>query len=140
CVQLLYVRDGRILGSRSYFPKLHLDETEADVLEAFLVQHYLGGGEGEIPGELLVSHELAEAAVVEEAFAAARGRKVSIAHRCRGSRAKWLELAMNTAEQNLLSRIASKQTQLQRFEALQEALQLDAMPERLECFDISHSS
>ncbi len=141
CVQLLYVRDGRILGSRSYFPRVHLDETEADVLEAFLVQHYLGGSnEQEIPRELLLSHELPGTDVVEAAFAEARGRKVAITTRCRGTRAKWQQLAATTAEQNLLSRIASKQTQLQRFEALQEALGLDAMPERLECFDISHSS
>ncbi len=141
CVQLLYVRDGRILGSRSYFPRVHLDETEADVLEAFLVQHYLGASnEQEIPRELLLSHELPGTEVVEAAFAEARGRKVAITTRCRGTRARWQALAATTAEQNLLSRIASKQTQLQRFEALQEALGLDAMPERLECFDISHSS
>ncbi len=141
CVQLLYVRDGRILGSRSYFPRVHLDETEADVLEAFLVQHYLGGNnEQEIPRELLLSHEPPGSDVVEAAFAEARGRRVTITTRCRGTRARWQQLAATTAEQNLLSRIASKQTQLQRFEALQEALGLDAMPERLECFDISHSS
>jgi excinuclease ABC subunit C len=140
CIQLLYVRDGRILGSRSYFPRVHLDESEADVLEAFLVQHYLGGqNEQEIPRELLLSHELPGSAIVEAAFAEARGRKVAITTRCRGTRAKWQQLAASTAEQNLLSRIASKQTQLQRFEQLQEALGLDAMPERLECFDISHS-
>lgn len=140
CVQLLYVRGGRILGSRSYFPKRHFEEGAADVLEAFITQHYLGGiGSQDIPAELLVNVELPGNDALEEAIATARGRKVTISHRLRGNRAKWLQLALTTAQQNLASRIANKQTQFQRFEALQEALNLAEMPERLECFDISHS-
>jgi excinuclease ABC subunit C len=146
CVQMLYVRNGRILGSRSYFPALHLDEVDADVLDAFLAQHYLGGigvtgaSGQEIPGEILVNAELDDRSALEEAIATVRGRKVTITTRVRANRAKWLELAVTTARQNLATRIANKQTQAQRFEALQEALQLDELPGRLECFDISHSS
>jgi len=146
CVQLLYVRGGRILGSRSYFPTLHLDELEADVVDAFLAQHYLSNigitaaSGQEIPAEILVNAELEDQAALEEAIASVRGRKVAITTRVRGNRAKWLELAVTTAQQNLATRIANKQTQAQRFEALQEALGLDELPERLECFDISHSS
>lgn len=157
CVQLLYVRGGRILGSRSYFPGLHLDETEVDVLEAFIAQHYLvgdslgsngvigsSGVEGiagqDVPVEILASAELTDQSVLEEAIASARGRKVQITHRVRGNRAKWLELALTTAQQNLATRIATRQTQSQRFDALQAALELDELPARLECFDISHSS
>jgi len=140
CVQLLYVRDGRILGSRSYFPNCHLDEEIADVLEAFIVQHYLGGlGAHDIPSELLINVALADSSAVEDAIGVARGRKVHITHNPRGNRAKWVQLALSTAQQNLQSRIANKQTQYQRFEALQAALHLDELPQRLECFDISHS-
>ncbi|HEY3697884.1 MAG TPA: excinuclease ABC subunit UvrC [Spongiibacteraceae bacterium] len=140
CVQVLYVRDGRILGSRSYFPSSHLDEDSADVLEAFIAQHYLSGlGSQDIPRELLVNAELPNREILEEAIGIARGRKTQIGHNPRGNRAKWLQLAVMTAQQNLQSRLANKQTQYQRFEALQEALQLDELPERLECFDISHS-
>ena len=146
CVQILYVREGRVLGSRSYFPSSHLDENEADVLEAFIAQHYLSGlgpqmfnNNGDIPRELLVSAELPNREMLEEAIGLARGRKTQIGHNPRSNRAKWLQLAAITAEQNLQSRITNKQTQYQRFEALQEALKLDEVPERLECFDISHS-
>jgi excinuclease ABC subunit C len=55
-------------------------------------------------------------------------------------RSKWLELALRTAEQNLSAKLASKKTQEQRFESLRETLELDQTPQRLECFDISHSS
>src|SRR6185295_17882942 len=75
----------------------------------------------------------------EDAIGVARGRKVHITHNPRGNRAKWVQLALSTAQQNLQSRIANKQTQYQRFEALQAALHLDELPQRLECFDISHS-
>jgi excinuclease ABC subunit C len=140
CVQLLYVRAGRMLGSRSYFPHYHLDESAEDVLQAFIVQHYLDGvGSTDIPAEILTNVELADAPALEEVIGVARGRKLQIAHRVRGNRAKWLELAVTTAEQNLGSRIANRQTQYQRFEALQEALGLPELPTRLECFDISHS-
>jgi excinuclease ABC subunit C len=140
CVQVLYVREGRILGSRSYFPSSHLDEGVAEVLEAFIAQHYLRGlGSHDIPSELLVSAELPNKSTLEEAIGLARGRKTQIGRNPRGNRAKWLQLATITAEQNLQSRLANKQTQHQRFEALQEALKLEEVPERLECFDISHS-
>ncbi|MDX9874895.1 MAG: excinuclease ABC subunit UvrC [Spongiibacteraceae bacterium] len=140
CIQLLCVRDGRILGSRTYFPKLALEESESDVLEAFMVQHYIGNLAQELPGELLVNVELENCEALEQAMQSARGRKVTISHRLRGNRARWLALAVSTAEQNLISRLSSKQTQLQRFEALQTALDLPEVPQRLECFDISHSS
>ena len=58
----------------------------------------------------------------------------------RGFRAKWVELAQRTAEQNLAGKLASKKTLQQRFESLRETLELEQTPERLECFDISHSS
>src|SRR6185369_8600627 len=77
CVQLLYVRAGRILGSRSYFPRYHLDEGAEDVLQAFILQHYLDGiGSTDIPAELLANVELPDGAALEEVIGAARGRKV----------------------------------------------------------------
>jgi len=60
--------------------------------------------------------------------------------RSRGTRHQWLQLALRTAEQNLIGRLAERQNLLQRFEALREALNLAELPERLECFDISHIS
>lgn len=139
CVQLLYVRDGRVLGSRAFYPKLHLDEDDAQVLEAFIVQHYLGSEAHELPAEILISTALPDVDVVTAALSESRGRKVRISHRCRAARAKWLDLAITTAEQNLLGRLANRQTLSQRFEALQEALNLPELPQRLECFDISHT-
>ena len=68
------------------------------------------------------------------------GRKFEIRDSVRGFRAKWVELAQRTAEQNLTAKLASKKTIEQRFESLRETVGLEQTPQRLECFDISHSS
>ena len=139
CVQVLFVRGGRVLGSKSYFPKVFLDELEPQILEAFISQYYLVDGSREIPREIVVSHSIDVAAALEEALADRIGRRVSISHQVRSHRAKWLKLATETAKQNLNSYLANRQTVYQRFEALQDALDLPELPQRLECFDISHS-
>ena len=141
CVHMLYVRQGRILGSRSYYPKTPLAEEVSDLLEEFLPQLYLdGGGRPDLPKEILVNTQFEGAQVLTDALSQRIGRNIEIRDNVRGFRAKWLELAQRTAEQNLAGKLASKQTLQQRFESLRDTLGLESTPERLECFDISHSS
>ena len=141
CVHMLYVRQGRILGSRSYYPKIPLAEEVSDLLEEFLPQLYLdGGGRPDLPKEILVNTQFEGAQVLTDALSQRIGRNIEIRDSVRGFRAKWLELAQRTAEQNLAGKLASKQTLQQRFESLRDTLGLESTPERLECFDISHSS
>ena len=141
CVHMLYVRQGRILGSRSYYPKAALAEQPSDLLEEFLPQLYLdGGGRPDLPKEILVNAAFEGVEILIDALETAIGRKLEIKHNVRGFRAKWVELAQRTAEQNLAGKLASRQTLQQRFESLRHTLGLEALPERLECFDISHSS
>ena len=141
CVHMLYVRQGRILGSRSYYPKTPLAEEVSDLLEEFLPQLYLdGGGRPDLPKEILVNTQFEGAQLLTDALSQRIGRNIEIRDSVRGFRAKWLELAQRTAEQNLAGKLASKQTLQQRFESLRDTLGLESTPERLECFDISHSS
>ena len=141
CVHMLYVRQGRILGSRSYYPKTPLAEEVSDLLEEFLPQLYLdGGGRPDLPKEILVNTQFEGAQVLTDALSQRIGRNIEIRDSVRGFRAKWLELAQRTAEQNLAGKLASKQTLQQRFESLRDTLGLESTPARLECFDISHSS
>ena len=141
CVHMLYVRQGRILGSRSYYPKTPLAEEVDELLEEFLPQLYLnGGGRPDLPKEIIVNGEFDGSLALSEALSQKIGRNVEIKNNVRGFRAKWVELAQRTAEQNLTAKLASKQTLEQRFESLRETLELDETPQRLECFDISHSS
>lgn len=139
CVQVLFVRGARVLGSKTYYPPLKLDESAGDVLAAFIPQYYLGSSRA-IPGEIIVNAEPESVDVLSAALQSEAGRRVQVRSRVRDARARWLRLAVQTAETNLQSHLAGKQTTLARLQALQELLSLDEMPERMECFDISHSS
>ncbi len=141
CVLVMYIRGGRMLGNKTFFPRTRLEENESEVLAAFLPQFYLGGLAGrEIPPEIVVSQRVDEKLLLEEALTKAANRKVMLSDNVRSHRKKWIDLAITNAEQALGSHLANRNNLRQRFEALQEALSLDEMPGRLECFDISHSS
>jgi excinuclease ABC subunit C len=139
CVQVLFVRGARVLGSKTYFPPLKLEEGAAQVLAAFLPQYYLGGTRA-IPPEIIVNALPEESAVIAEALSVQAGRRVRLRSRVREARARWLQLALQTAETNLQSHLSGRQTTLARLQALQDLLALPELPARMECFDISHSS
>jgi excinuclease ABC subunit C len=137
---MLFVRQGRMLGSRSFYPKVKLAESNAEMLFEFVSQLYLTGGFGDLPREIIADISPEDATILSEAIEETLNRKVAIKTSVRTTRSRWLDLATRTAEQNLTSRLASRQTTLRRFESLRDALGLEQTPERLECFDISHSS
>ncbi|HMW30652.1 MAG TPA: excinuclease ABC subunit UvrC [Plasticicumulans sp.] len=136
CVQVFFFREGRSLGNKPFYPRMPEEQTPGQVLSAFLVQYYLNHPP---PAEILLSHEPDEAAVVAEALGERAGRKVQLSMRVRGERARWLEMANRNAALALAADIASRAGVRRRFEALQDALGLDAAIERMECFDISHT-
>ncbi len=141
CIHVLYIRHGRILGSRSFYPRSPLALTGSELLSEFIPQHYLKANlASEIPKEIAIGASLEEQTVLEQALQTAAGRKIAINAVSRGTRRKWIELATRTAEQNLTSKLAAASNTYQRYVKLQSTLGLDALPERLECFDISHSS
>ena len=136
CVQVFFIRAGRNLGNKAFFPQVPDAAGRASVLAAFLAQFY---GDKEIPPEILVNDEPDERAFLEAAFAEQAGRRVAIKHRVRGDRARWLEMAERNAELALKSRLGSRAGYGRRLEALREVLDLDELPSRMECFDISHT-
>jgi excinuclease ABC subunit C len=139
CVQVLFVRGARVLGSKTYYPPLKLQESQAEVLAAFIPQYYLGEARA-VPGEVIVNALPEDAATLAEALGVRAGRQVRLRHRVRDARARWLRLALQTAETNLQSHLAGRQSTLGRLQSLQDLLSLPELPERMECFDISHSS
>jgi len=144
CVQVFFVRDGRNLGNKTFFPR-HVDGAESsEVLAAFIAQYYLVGHTGRaVPAEILVNQPLAGGEeggeLLQTVLSDECGHKVRITHKLRGERARWVAMAVTNAENALKAQIATKSTVLRRFEALQDVLQLDSPPQRLECFDISHT-
>ena len=141
CIHILYIRQGRILGSRSFYPKIQLSETVEDLLSEFLPQIYLNGhGRSDIPKEIITSNSFEGSDALTKALEHLINRSVKIKHSVRGARAKWMELAARTANLNLQARLLSTQTVNQRFESLKDTLGFESTPERIECFDVSHSS
>lgn len=139
CVQVLFVRGARVLGSKTYYPPLKLQENTAQVLSAFIPQYYLGGARA-IPAEIIVNEVPEDTEVLAQALSVQARRQVKVRSRVREARARWLKLALQTAETNLESHLAGRQTMVGRLQALQDLLALPELPERMECFDISHSS
>ena len=139
CVQVLFVRGARVLGSKTYYPPLKLQENVAQVLAAFIPQYYLGEVRA-VPAEIIVNAVPEDIDTLAEALSVHAGRQVKIRSRVRDARSRWLKLAEQTAQTNLGSHLADRQTILVRLQALQDLLVLPELPERMECFDISHSS
>ncbi|MGD8418692.1 MAG: excinuclease ABC subunit UvrC [Pseudomonadales bacterium] len=139
CVQGLFVRSGRLLGNRTWFPKNELGLPEGELLSAFLAQYYLAGQERDLPRSVITAVPLPDADVLGAALTEQAGRKVDVAHQVRTQRARWLNLAIENAQHSLNAYVADKRNVYARFVALQEVLGLDDVPARLECFDISHT-
>ena len=140
CVQMLFIRGGLNLGSKSFFPRTTIGTTEAELLEAFIPQFYIDQSvQRMIPDEILLSHAPEDKELLESVLSEKSGRKISLKHRLRGERARWLEMASENAAIMLKQHLDGKLSQQTRLEELQELLKLDEPIERIECFDISHT-
>jgi excinuclease ABC subunit C len=136
CVYVTFFRGGANVGSREHFPKVPDASTTGEVLSAFLSQHYLGGA---LPNELIVSEEPEQAELFREVFREQAKREVAITWAPRGERARWLESAVANAHEALKRAHADRATYRMRMDALTQLLKLERAPERIECFDISHT-
>ena len=136
CVALMFVRAGRSLGSTTFFPKAPYAELP-EVLSAFVAQYYM---ERDAPPEIIVEQEFEEMALLESTFAQRSGHKVRVTASVRGIRARWLEMMHNNAEQALTMRRLARAGIESSLEDVREAFDLEETPQRLECFDISHTS
>ncbi|HEY0334629.1 MAG TPA: excinuclease ABC subunit UvrC [Stenotrophomonas sp.] len=136
CVLLLAFRDGRNLGTRSFFPKTNGEDSADVILAAFVSQYYV---EHAPPREILLDREIPEAELIEHALTASAERKVALRWNVRGERAGYVELASRNAQNTLSSELTSQSAQHARSEAMREMLDLAEPIRRVECFDISHT-
>lgn len=142
CIQLLSIRKGLVLGSRSYFPIVPAHSFENEILSAFITQHYFDNPEIQenIPKEIILTAKLQDQYLLENALIAQSKHKVKIIYPERGEKKQWLEMATHTAQQSLVAHLFNKTNVMERMAALQKTLGLKKLPSRIECFDISHSS
>jgi len=135
CVALMFVRAGRSLGSTTFFPKAPFAELP-EVLAAFVMQYYL---ERDAPVEIIVQQDFDEMQLLETTLTQRLAHKVRICSSVRGIRARWLEMMHTNAEQALNMRRLARAGIESSLEDLRDAFDLEEAPNRLECFDISHT-
>lgn len=143
CIEATFVRGGLNLGNKTFFPKAGTEVTPAEALAAFLPQYYLGAGASArpIPARVYLNQPIADTKLLEDAFAMQAGQRVALVSggALRGAPRRWVKMAELNAREALRRLAQSRLSLHERFEALREALDLAQTPERLECFDISHT-
>ena len=133
CINLVMVRGGRHLGDKTFFPEHAEDYDAPSVLQAFLLQHYVGQS---LPPVVFLSHAVEP--ILTEVLSEQAGHKLILNSNPNGERRVWLEMSCKNAQLAIAQRQSSTMHQAARLQALREVLG-DENIVRLECFDISHT-
>ena len=135
CVQVFFFRGGQNYGNRAYFPTNTQNQSQAELLAAFIGQFY---SERPAPAQVLVSEPVGELELLAEALSVRAERKVRIHQPLRGPKRKLVEHARINAREALGRRLAESTTQRRLLEGVAAAFGLDAPPRRIEVYDNSH--
>lgn len=137
CVQVFFFRAFQNWGNYPYRPRADASLSDAEVLEAFIGQFY----ENRTPARLvLISHELAEPEVMEEALSIRAGRRVYIEQPKRGEKRDLVNHALNNAREALGRQLAEGASNRTLLEGVAETFGLEEVPRRIEAYDNSHIS
>ena len=141
CIHLLFIRDHKILGSKSYFPTVPVDTSDAEIIAAFISQHYIGNdlNLGAVPKEIIIPEAIESQEDIIRVIIEQAEHDVKMSHNVRTERAQYLKLACTNAATALMTRNSHKESMQARFSALNEVFELPNGISRIECFDISHT-
>lgn len=137
CIQVFFIRNGINLGNKAFYPATPEGATEREVLTGFVQQFYL---QHEVPKRLVTHTAIDDLELTGQALTLRAGYNVEIVSAVRGDQRRWVDNALENARVALESRLASRSGMAERQEKLRTLLQLDELPKRMECFDISHLS
>ena len=140
CLQLLFIRSGRLLGRENYFVQNEGDRPD-EIMTEFIKQYY--GASTFIPKELLLPMKSEEEALFQDWFTNMKGQHVIIGVPQKGYKHDLIKMAHENAETFLAERHRQWQYQIDKsggaVKRLAQVLDLPRLPERMECFDISHT-
>ena len=140
CFSILFIRKGQLIGNKNYVPTYRLEGSQEEYTSQFLAQFYVHLAENrDFPSEIIASTAFDGKDALCGAVSQLAERKVRITSAVRGDRLRWLELANKNAGQHLTKTLSDKIQMKERVGQLQKLLELPSLPERLECFDISHT-
>lgn len=135
CVEIFFVRNSKMIGREHYFFKELNDEEDKQILSDFVKQYYIG--REILPNKIMMKSEIEEKNIFEEWLTKEAGRKVEIKTPQRGEKLRLVEMAENNAKITLDNKSKDKYDVLTE---LREVLNLEKMPRKIECFDISNLS
>ena len=135
CVQIMHIRNGKMLGGKSYFPDMQGDDL-GQMLSDFMANFYFQVAD-EVPAELIINTALPNTSELEQALQQQFSKKVQIKHKVRETRAEWLELANMNVQHAIKGQLANHFELNERFHQLEQVLGRPV--DRIECFDISHT-
>ncbi len=133
---VLYFRGGRLLGSRTFFPRAGDAVDLGETTRAFLLQYY---AVGDVPKEIVISEPVEDATAIAAVLGERAGCRVQVRQRVRGQRLRWVQMARANAHHAAERRLQASATVGAQLDALSEALNLGERPARIECFDVSHT-
>ena len=136
-IQVLHVRDGRVMGADDYpFSQVQIDD--GAVMSSFLAQYY-GKKTGEdTPKEVLCSVAFEDQALLADWLSEKAGHRVGLRHAQRGAGRKLADIATRNAGLGLGQRLAARDSVESALEEIQEACQLSELPRKIECYDVSN--
>ncbi|MDX1779905.1 MAG: excinuclease ABC subunit UvrC [Thalassovita sp.] len=135
CVQVFFIRAGQNWGNRDFYPRVGAGIEAPEVLEAFLGQFY---DSKDPPRQIILSHPIDNADLMQEALSQKLGRKVEILVPQRGEKAELVAGAARNARESLARKMSESATQAKLLAGLAEAFGLDGPPQRIEVYDNSH--
>jgi excinuclease ABC subunit C len=141
CLHLLFIRDHKILGSKSYFPTIPSETDNDEIVEAFIGQHYITSDvrSGKIPKEIILPVDFLQKKEMASLLSQQAEYEVKLSLHVRSERAQYLKLANTNAENALRSKNSHKESIQARFVELNKVFELAGGIQRIECFDISHT-
>lgn len=138
-IQGFFIRDNKLLGSKSFFPKVPAEASSDEVLQSFVLQFYLAGNKS-IPKQIVLPQTLLEQESIEALLSQEAGRKIQIFKGARDEKKRYLQLANTNAETSLDAKQSHQKSVFARYVELEGILEFEQPIQRMECFDISHTS
>ncbi|KJC45534.1 excinuclease ABC subunit UvrC [Bradyrhizobium sp. LTSP857] len=135
CVEVFFFRTGQNWGNRAYFPRAEKTFTPEEVLGSFLAQFY---DDKPPPRNILLSHEIEESELLENALSIKAGHKIEVSTPKRGEKKELVTHALTNAREALGRKLADTATQSRLLDAMATTLSLPHPPKRIEVYDNSH--